>query len=68
MITVTRLNGTKFFINAELIQMVEEMPDTVITLVNEKKLIVLEPADLVAERVIEYQRSVHEPFSQQTGA
>jgi flagellar protein FlbD len=65
---VTRLNGTKFFINAELIQMVEEMPDTVITLVNEKKLIVLESADLVAERVIEYQRSVHEPLSQQPGA
>ncbi len=63
MIPVTRLNGTKFYINAELIQMVEETPDTVITLVNEKKVIVLESADLVAEKIIDYQRSVHDASS-----
>ena len=34
MISVTRLNGKPFVINAELIRTVEENPDTVITLVN----------------------------------
>ena len=61
MILVTRLNGSTFYINAELIQMVEETPDTVITLVNEKKLIVKEPAETVTERIIQYQQQVHEP-------
>ena len=62
MILVTRLNGSTFYINAELIQMVEETPDTVITLVNEKKLIVKEPAETVTERIIRYQQQVHEPL------
>ncbi len=62
MIQVTRLNGTRFFLNAELIQLVEETPDTVITLVSEKKVIVLESAEMVAEKVILYQRSVRLPF------
>lgn len=56
MIAVTRLNGAKFYLNAELIQMIEEFPDTHITLVNEKKVVVREPASVVAERIIEYQR------------
>ena len=32
MIQLTRLNGTKFTLNAELIEQVEKTPDTVITL------------------------------------
>ena len=63
MIAVTRLNGAKFYLNAELIQMIEQTPDTMITLVNEKKVVVLEPADVVAERIIFYQRSKNMPIS-----
>jgi len=62
-IAVTRLNGIKFYINAELIQMVEETPDTVITLINGKKVIVRESAEIITERFIDYQRSVRGPFS-----
>ena len=45
MIELTRFNSDskkmgKFILNAEQIQMIEETPDTVITLMNEKKLIV----------------------------
>ena len=40
MILVTRLNGTTFYINAELIQSVEPTPDTVIALTNNVKVIV----------------------------
>jgi flagellar protein FlbD len=57
MIAVTRLNGAKFYLNAELIQMIEEFPDTHITLVNEKKVVVREPASEVVERIIQYQRN-----------
>lgn len=62
MISVTRINGSKFYINAELIQMVETTPDTIITLINEKKLIVKEKAEEVASRMIEYQKNTHQPL------
>ena len=42
MIEVTRINGVKFSINPELIEVVETTPDTVITLTTGKKLIVKE--------------------------
>lgn len=64
MISVTRLNGKRFYINCELIQMVENTPDTVITLTNDNKLIVRETAEEVAELIINYQRKVRQPFQQ----
>lgn len=42
MIEVTKLNGTKFLVNSNLIGIVEETPDTVITLTDGKKYIVKE--------------------------
>ena len=40
MIKVTRLNGKEFVVNADLIQYLEETPDTIITLVNHEKVVV----------------------------
>ena len=42
MIEVTRLNGKGLTINSDLIEMIEETPDTVITLTTGKKIIVKE--------------------------
>ena len=42
MIEVTRLNGTKILINPDLIELVEETPDTVISFTTGRKLIVKE--------------------------
>ncbi len=61
MISVTRFNGTKIYLNAELIQSVEGTPDTVITLTNEVKIIVKEPPQDVIEKIISYQRLVRNP-------
>jgi flagellar protein FlbD len=47
-----------FVLNAELIETVEETPDTVITLTNGKKLIVEEPMDEVVRRVMDYRRGI----------
>jgi len=58
MIKVTRLNGKEFVVNAELIQFLEETPDTVITLLNHEKLVVKESVDEVIRRAIEYNRSI----------
>lgn len=61
MILVTRFNGTEFFINADMILSVEGTPDTIITLTNNSKLVVKEPASQVVEKIICYQQKVKGP-------
>ena len=56
MIEVTKLNDTKILINAELIETVEETPDTVISFVTGKKIIVKESRQEVKNLVILYKR------------
>lgn len=58
MITVTRLNGKPFVINAELIRTVESNPDTTITLINGDHMIIKESMEQVIELTIEYGRSL----------
>lgn len=56
MITVTRLNGSQFVLNAELIRTVEQHPDTMIRLTTGETLVVRESPEEVVERVVEYGR------------
>ncbi len=58
MIRLTRLNKQPFVLNAELMQMIEEAPDTIITLVSNEKFLVLESAEEVIQRIIDYHRSI----------
>ena len=59
MIRLTRLNNALIVVNAELIEYVEAVPDTMITLTTGQKVLVLESVDEVIERVKEYRRSLH---------
>jgi flagellar protein FlbD len=47
MITLTRLSGTKFALNCDLIERVDATPDTVVTLIDGKKYVVIESLDEV---------------------
>ncbi|AIQ64446.1 Flagellar protein (FlbD) [compost metagenome] len=58
MISVTRLNGSPMWLNALLVEMVEENPDTYITLVTGKRLIVLEKADEVIAKIRDYNKDI----------
>ena len=58
MITVTRLNGKQFVINADLIKVVEENPDTTLRLTTGDTLIVKESMQEVVELAIDYGRSL----------
>lgn len=58
MIKVSRLNKSELYINAELIEFVEETPDTVITLISGKKFIARESAQIIIEEIIAYRRRV----------
>ena len=60
MIRLTRLNKSEIVINAELIQYLEETPDTVITLTTGNKIVVLEQASVIVDKVIEYKRKIHQ--------
>jgi flagellar protein FlbD len=57
MITLTRLDGEAFILNAELIKYVEQRPDTFITLVSNDRIVVAESPDEVVRRTMEYHRN-----------
>jgi flagellar protein FlbD len=57
-IRLTRLNQVPLVINSDLIEHVEITPDTVIALTTGQKILVLETADEVIERVVRFRRSV----------
>ena len=58
MIEVTRLNGTTVLINSDLIETVEETPDTVISLTTGRKFIVKESRQEVKNLVKSYKRDI----------
>jgi flagellar protein FlbD len=60
MIELTRLNGTKFTINAELIESLEGAPNsTVVNLASNNRYIVTEPVDEIVERVCGYRKKIN---------
>ena len=63
MIRLTRLNHVPLMINSDLIEHLEMTPDTVITLTTGQKIMVLESAEEVLERVIEIAKAGEIEFS-----
>ncbi|GED29020.1 MULTISPECIES: flagellar FlbD family protein [Brevibacillus] len=59
MIKLTRFNGNTFYLNITHIETVEATPDTVITLFNDRKYIVKDSAESIAERVQAFYQNVH---------
>lgn len=58
MIKVTRLNNVEFVINSDLIETLEATPDTVITFINGKKMVVSESVDEIINKVITYRKAI----------
>ncbi|HEX4311524.1 MAG TPA: flagellar FlbD family protein [Acidobacteriaceae bacterium] len=59
MIHLTRLNGNPLVVNSELIKYAESSPDTMLTLVNGEKIVVLESCEDVVNRTIAYRARVY---------
>ena len=53
-----KLNGEEFVLNSNHIETLEEKPDTVITLFNEKKYIVRESIEDIIDKIIKYQKRI----------
>ncbi|WP_411730581.1 flagellar FlbD family protein [Paeniglutamicibacter sp.] len=58
MIVVTRLNATRFAINADLIERIQESPDTVVFMVNGAKYVVTETMEEVISLVAAHRARV----------
>jgi len=61
MIQVTRFNGSRLYVNADMICFVEATPDTVISLSNGEKIVVKETSEQIVAAMIAYQRQVRTP-------
>lgn len=58
MIEVTGLDRKKFILNAEHIEKMESVPESLITLVNGKKYLVRESLEEILEKVLIYKRKI----------
>ncbi|MCB0874225.1 MAG: flagellar FlbD family protein [Actinobacteria bacterium] len=63
MITLHKLSGAAFVLNADLIETVESTPDTLITLVDRRRFMVAESVEDVVDAFTRYRRNVmNTPF------
>lgn len=59
MITLTKLNNQLFTINSDLIETLEETPDTVIVMTTGNKYVVKESQEEIIDKIIGYKRKIH---------
>ena len=59
MIILTRLNGEEFYLNPDLIEVIEETPDTVVSLSNGKKYVVSEKSSAIVDKIIQYRQKIY---------
>ncbi len=62
MITLKKLDGNEFVLNCELIETIEERPDTTIRLTNKTYHIVEENMEEIIKKVVEYKRECYNRF------
>ena len=58
MIELTKLNGEKFILNALLIEQLQSLPDTTITLQNGKKIVVQTEQEEVVQKMTEFYQKI----------
>jgi flagellar protein FlbD len=61
MIRLHRLNGQEIIINAELIESIDPVPDTIINLYTNNRYVVKESMDVVYNLILEYKRTINTP-------
>jgi flagellar protein FlbD len=58
-ITLKKLNGLEVVVNAELIELLEPGPETVVHLATGNKITVRDKADEIVAKVVEYRKAVN---------
>lgn len=59
MITLKRLNDEEFVLNSDLIEYIDQTPDTIITLMNGHKYVVLEKTEEIIEKIKKYKKDIY---------
>ena len=59
MIVLTKINGAPIAVNSDLIEYIEETPDTVITMTNSDKVVVQDGLAGIIEKVVHYRRLIN---------
>lgn len=59
MINVTKMNNVNVTVNDDLIEIIEETPDTVLTLTTGKKMLVKESREEIIELVKKYKKAIY---------
>lgn len=65
MIHLTRINHAPMVLNSELIEHIETTPDTVVSLTNGQKFVVLETADDIIDKIVEFRRRLYRDIPRQ---
>lgn len=63
MISLQRLGGQMFVLNAEFVESLESTPDTLITLTSGKKIMVMDKLEVVVDKIIKYKQLTHQQLS-----
>lgn len=58
MIYITKLSNLELLLNEDLIEIIEETPDTIITLTTGKKIIVKETKEELYHKILEYKKAI----------
>ena len=59
MVRLTKQNGEEFYLNIDLIEVIKEVPHTVIITVNDDKYLVKESAEEILKRIVEFRRKTY---------
>jgi len=60
-IALTRLNGHPVMVNSDLIEQLEETPDTVVTLTSGNRMIVRDSMNDIQQKIIDFKRRIYAP-------
>ena len=58
MVEVTRLDGKVYYVNPHQIEYIEANPDTTLTMLSGKKLVVREDYQTLFKRIVEYRKLI----------
>lgn len=59
MIILTKINNQDFAINSDLIETIEQTPDTIITMTTGNKYVVKQSQEEIIRRIIQYKRKIY---------
>ena len=67
MILLTKINNAAIAVNSDLIEFIEETPDTVITLTNNDRIVVQEPMTEIIRRIVLFRRMITDVVVSEAG-